>query len=196
MHDTTGFPAALSPRARRHRSGPIADLAILADDDAPPTLERVASSTVSQLLDDQTGILLIGPQAQTARALRRILHQLACWPIRPVAFTAASGNAQALRRAVGVAHATQLDRSGGLLLVVADAERLSPPVLHELELAARAAAEYGGLQFLFASTGDPRPVFRREQLRTLADCFATPLPLPAHAHAGPPDDADEDRFEL
>ncbi len=121
--------------------------------------------------------MLVGPAAETRHAIRLILDRLSDESVMPVGFAASGATPAMLRQEVGQAHAARPSPDTDLLLVVAQAERLSPDLLHELEMAAEAAAEHGGLKFLFAAPRDLSASLQRAELWSLAACVRTCLPV-------------------
>ncbi len=131
-------------------------------------------------------MLLVGPAAQTSQAIRLILNRLSDRSVMPIGFAASGATPEMLRQEVGQAHATRRSPDTDLLLVVAQADRLSPDLLHELEMAAEAAATHGGLKFLFAAPRDLSASLQRAELWSLAACVRTCLSVPPPRPANPP----------
>ena len=140
---------------------------------------RMAGDAADLLLGNRPGLLLIGPERQTRAVVRLVLDRLSAWPIIPILFAAPGASRVALRDAVGQAHATRSDPKASLLLVIEEADLLSPALLSELEQAAGAAAEYGGLQFLLAGQQDLAPTLQRDGRAALSKCLRTRLSVRA-----------------
>ncbi len=140
---------------------------------------RMAGDAADLLLGNRPGLLLIGPERQTQAVVRLVLDRLSSWPIIPILFAASGASRVALRDAVGQAHATRSDPKASLLLVIEEADLLSPALLSELEQAAGAAAEYGGLQFLLAGQQDLAPTLQRDGRAALSKCLRTRLSVRA-----------------
>ncbi len=136
-----------------------------------------AASAAELLQGNEPGVLLVGPAAQTSHAIRLILDQLSDRSVMPVGFMASGATPEMLRQEVGQAHAARPSPDTDLLLVVAQADRLSPDLLHELEMAAEAAATHGGLKFLFAAPRDLSASLQRAELWSLAACVRARLPV-------------------
>ena len=136
-----------------------------------------AADAAELLQGSEPGVLLVGPAAQTRHAIRLILDRLSDRSVMPVGFSASGATPAMLRQEVGQAHAARPSPDTDLLLVVAQAERLSPDLLHELEMAAEAAATHGGLKFLFAAPRDLSASLQRAELWSLAACVRTCLPV-------------------
>lgn len=136
-----------------------------------------AANAAELLQGDEPGVLLVGPAAQTGHAIRLILDRLSDRSVMPIGFAAPGATPAMLRQEVGQAHAARPSPDTDLLLVVAQADRLSPDLLHELEMAAEAAATHGGLKFLFAAPRDLSASLQRAELRSLAACVRTRLPV-------------------
>lgn len=134
----------------------------------PPDLIREAAE---QLIAGSTAILLIGSSVQTSTALGDLLaHTRATVGnrLQPVRFPAATGTPALLRDVVGRAYEARPDPATRLLIVVAQADALSPETLQEFELAAEAASVHGGLQFLFTSVDDVALVWKRDSFFNLS----------------------------
>ena len=144
-----------------------------------PGDQRTASAAeaVELLQGDEPGVLLVGPSAQTGRAIRLILDRLSDQSVMPIGFAASGATPAMLRQEVAQAHAARSSPNTDLLLVVSQADRLSPDLLHELEMAAEAAATHGGLKFLFAAPRDLSASLQRAELWSLAACVRTRLPV-------------------
>ncbi len=136
-----------------------------------------ADDAAELLQGSEPGVLLVGPAAETRHAIRLILDRLSDQSVMPVGFAASGATPAMLRQEVGQAHAARPSPDTDLLLVVAQAERLSPDLLHELEMAAEAAATHGGLKFLFAAPRDLSASLQRAELWSLAACVRTCLPV-------------------
>ena len=145
-----------------------------------------AEDAAELLRGDEPGVLLVGPAAQTGQAIRLILSRLSDRAVMPVGFAASGATPEMLRQEVGQAHAARRSADTDLLLVVAQADRLSPDLLHELEMAAEAAAAHGGLKFLFAAPRDLTASLQRAGLWSLAACVRTCLPVPPARPGSPP----------
>ena len=144
----------------------------------PGDLRATSAANAAELLQgDEPGVLLVGPAAQTSRTIRLILDQLSDRSVMPIGFMASGATPAMLRQEVGQAHAARPSPDTDLLLVVAQADRLSPDLLHELEMAAEAAATHGGLKFLFAAPRDLSASLQRAELWSLAACVRTRLPV-------------------
>ena len=144
----------------------------------PGDLRATSAANAAELLrGDEPGVLLVGPAAQTNHAIRLILDQLSDRSVMPIGFMASGATPAMLRQEVGQAHAARPSPDTDLLLVVAQADRLSPDLLHELEMAAEAAATHGGLKFLFAAPRDLSTSLQRAELWSLAACIRTRLPI-------------------
>ncbi len=136
-----------------------------------------AANAAELLQGNEPGVLLVGPAAQTSHAIRLILDQLSDRSVMPIGFMASGATPAMLRQEVGQAHAARPSPDTDLLLVVAQADRLSPDLLHELEMAAEAAATHGGLKFLFAAPRDLSASLQRAELWSLAACVRTRVPV-------------------
>ncbi len=136
-----------------------------------------AANAAGLLQGDEPGVLLVGPAAQTSYAIRLILNQLSDRSVMPIGFMASGATPEMLRQEVGQAHAARPSPDTDLLLVVAQADRLSPDLLHELEMAAEAAATHGGLKFLFAAPRDLSASLQRAELWSLAACVRARVPV-------------------
>ena len=138
---------------------------------------RVAGEAARLLGGGAAGVLLFGSQARAP--VPRILDRVRALPLVPVRFDAADGTVEGLRAEVERVHAARTDPSTPLLLVVDDADRLGAALLHELEQAAAAAAELGGLTFLFVAATergqDLAEAMRRQALPALARCMEAGL---------------------
>ena len=157
----------------------------------PGDLRATSAANAAELLQgDEPGVLLVGPAAQTSRTIRLILDQLSDRSVMPIGFMASGATPAMLRQEVGQAHAARPSPDTDLLLVVAQADRLSPDLLHELEMAAEAAATHGGLKFLFAAPRDLSASLQRAELWSLAACVRTRVPVlpptPPPSPQGPP----------
>lgn len=104
------------------------------------------------LQQGRLGTLLIGPAAACGRIERQALDRQIGHQLIPVRFNAVGGTIESLRDLVGRGHAARPEAASVLLLVIEHAERLDTPLLRELELAAGAAGQHGGLRFLFTAT--------------------------------------------
>ena len=180
-------PYRVLQHGRRCRSGPIPTLSST----RPGDLRATSAASAAELLQgDEPGVLLVGPAAQTSHAIRLILDQLSDRSVMPIGFMASGATPAMLRQEVGQAHAARPSPDTDLLLVVAQADRLSPDLLHELEMAAEAAATHGGLKFLFAAPRDLSASLQRAELWSLAACVRTRLPVlpptPPSSPQGPP----------
>ena len=156
----------------------------------PGDARAASANDAAELLQgNEPGVLLVGPAAQTSHAIRLILDRLSDQSVMPVGFAASGATPAMLRQEVGQAHAARPSPDTDLLLVVAQADRLSPDLLHELEMAAAAAATHGGLKFLFAAPRDLTDSLQRAELWSLAACVRTCLPIlpPARPADRPPE---------
>ncbi len=141
--------------------------------DTADAVARVVRQAVGLLGGDAAGILLFGTQAATP--VPRILDGVRALPLTPARFNAANGTVRELRAEVERVHAARPTTSTPLLLVVDEADRLGGTLLHELEQAAAAAAELGGLKFLFVSRHELADKVRLEELPALARCMEAGL---------------------
>ena len=145
--------------------------------DTAAAAARVAGEAVGLLGGGAAGVLLFGSQARAP--VPRILDRVRALKLAPVRFDAAGGTIEGLRAEVERVHAARPDASTPLLLVVDDADRLGAALLHELEQAAAAAAELGGLRFLFVVPNergqDLADGMRGRALPALARCMETGL---------------------
>ncbi len=145
--------------------------------DTASAAARVAGEVVGLLGGGAAGVLLFGSLARAP--VPRILDRVRALPLAPVRFNAADGTIEGLRAEVERVHAARPDASTPLLLVVDDADRLDAALLRELEQAAAAAAELGGLTFLFVVPNergqDLADGMRRQALPALARCMETGL---------------------
>ena len=134
---------------------------------------RVVSEAVGLLRGGTLGVLLAGPRGQAL--IPRIMDGLRPLPFAPIRFDAVDGTIERLRAAVERVHARRPDPSVALLLVVDDADRLTAELLQELELAAAAADDLGGLKFLFVARHELAAGLRQRGLPALAACLQTSL---------------------
>ncbi len=145
--------------------------------DTASVAARVADEAIGLLRGGATGVLLFGGLARAP--VPRILDRVRALPLAPVRFEAADGTIEGLRAEAERVHTALPDASTPLLLVVDDADRLGAALLRELEQAAAAAAELGGLKFLFVVPNergqDLADGMRRQALPALARCMETGL---------------------
>lgn len=135
-----------------------------------------------RLVAGSSGLLLVGSSVQTSTAVGNLLaHARAALGgrLQPVRFPAATGTPALLRDVVGRAYEARPDAAARLLIVVAQADALSPDVLQEFELAAEAASVHGGLQFLFTSSEDLSSIWDRYDLVNLSASLHDSLYLDA-----------------
>ena len=159
---------------QERRSGFIATSLSFLDPDAAADGLRMAGDATDLLLGNRPGLLLIGPDRQTRPVVRLVLERLSSWPFIPVSFPA-DVTQNAFRDAVEQAHTTRSDPRASLLLVIEDADLLSSAMLNELDEAAGAAAEFGGMKFLLAGEQDLGPTLRRDGRTALSHCLRTRL---------------------
>lgn len=120
--------------------------------DTPPDPARRRDIIAGHLLCGAPGVTLIGAGGESAGIALQLHALCSAASLLPVAIEAADATIDTVRAAAASAHADGAASPGtGLLLVVEDAQALSESVLLDLDLAAEAAARFGGLQFLFAS---------------------------------------------
>jgi hypothetical protein len=153
------FTACGTDRLGTALSGVI-DLSAAADrpDDASAHCARRRDIVVGHLLCGAPGVTLIGAGGDTAALVRQVSALCPAAFLLPVPIEAADATIETVRAAAAAAHVDNAANPGaGLLLVVEGAQALSDEVLLDLDLAASAAARFGGLQFLFASTTDLEP---------------------------------------
>ena len=145
--------------------------------DTASAAAQVADEAIGLLRGGAAGVLLFGGLARAP--VPRILDRVRALPLAPVRFDVADGTIEGLRAEVERVHAARPDASTPLLLVVDDADRLGAALLRELEQAAAAAAELGGLRFLFVVPNergqDLADGMRRQALPALARCMETGL---------------------
>ncbi len=131
---------------------------------------RIADEAARLLRGGAPGVLLCGPQAPAL-----VPAALDALPVASVRFDAATGSVETLRARVQRTHAARSDASIPLLLVVDEADRLAGELLQELERAAAAAAEFGGLSFLFVARHEPADLLGHRELPALARCLEAAL---------------------
>lgn len=148
------------------------------------TIDRLVGEAVDVLRHGKPGILLIGSPKQAAATIAVTLQRLKAGfadRLVPVRLRAPGATPTLLRERVKQAHAGRADPSAWLLLVIEEADALSPDLLVELEMAADAAAELGGLQFLFAAGHPMAPDLAKRGLQALSASLATALQVPEAA---------------
>ena len=148
----------------------------------------LAQDAADRLLQGGPGALLIGSPGRTAAAIRRVLgllHGRLGDRLQPVRFQALAATPEHLREVVGKAHAARVEAGGWLLLVIPDFDAASAALLRELELAAEAAADHGGLQFLFGSVRELGATLRRARLPALATTLDGHFILPPESRVAP-----------
>ena len=153
------FAACGTDRLGTALSG-VVDLSAAADgpDDAPADHARRRDIVAGHLLCGAPGVTLIGAGGDTAALVRQVSGLCPAASLLPVPIDAADATIDTVRAAAAAAHAASAASAGaGLLLVVEGAQALSDAVLLDLDLAASAAARFGGLQFLFAGTTELEP---------------------------------------
>lgn len=145
------------------------------------TIRELAQDAAYRLLQGGPGALLIGSPGRTGAVIRGVLELLQGRlgdRLQPVRLQAAAATPGDLRDVVEKAHVALAEPRSWLLLVMPDIDHASPALLRELELAAEAAAQHGGLQFLFGSGRDLDALLRRAQLPALAAALTDRFALP------------------
>lgn len=129
------------------------------------------------LQQGRLGTLLIGPGAACGRIERQALDRQVGQQLLPVRFSAVGGTVESLRELVHRGHAARPEAASVLLLVIEHAERLGTPLLRELELAAEAAGQHGGLRFLFTAAHPFDNRVRDLGLYNLGSCLLARLEI-------------------
>ncbi len=168
-----------------HRSGTTSQAG---PNRAQNTTAGLAQDAAYSLLQGGPGALLFGSPVRTGDAIRRIidhLHGRLGNKLQPVRFQALAATPDHLRDVVGKAHAARATPDAWLLLVIADFDSASSALLSELDVAAEAAAQHGGLQFLFGSSRDLDVALRRARLMALATALGGRFTLPPEGDGAP-----------